>query len=174
VIAFSSPIKTSTKVLEPRRQLVLATTAADVTAAAGSSASSVDAGAAPAVSKAKTKAAEGWIPLITEAEWGLPTTPVFLKMQITYPVLNAAINRLNAFVTKSVLSNLKDETYLESFSKDEMNQIVTSSEYGDALDANGAPIVFNMKVIALGLVKLKRLDVSNENGVTVYKVKRFY
>ena len=188
IIAFSSPIKTSTKILEPRRQLVLAsTTAAAVTATAITAADTTDSDSNTSVgtltltqvhTAPNPNPVEGWIPLITETEWGLPSTPVFLKMQISYQVLNAAIQRLNMFVAKNLLSNLKDQTYLESFSKDEMNQIVTDvddmSMTPSVLGEDDKPVVFNMKVIALGLVKLKRLDVSNENGVTVYKVKRFY
>jgi len=47
-----------------------------------------------------------------------------------------------------------------------MNNIINNT--------NNTNNTINMKVISLGLVQMKRLEISNENSVKVYKVKRFY
>jgi hypothetical protein len=59
------------------------------------------------------------------------------------------------------------QTQPMSFSQQELDDTLTKC--GDAV----APPL-NVKAITLGLVHLKRLDLGAENGVKVFKVRRFY
>jgi hypothetical protein len=104
-------------------------------------------------------ALEGWIPLITAADWD--AAPLSLKMQIALNQLNAGIEDLNRFIAEH--TSLQ-KTRLESFTMEEMTAIV-AAHLGSGVSVN---------VFALSLVHLKRLDLGMENSIRVYKVRRFY
>ena len=80
--------------------------------------------------------------------------------QITLEVLNAGIDCLNQFIAEHTS---KQNTRLETFTLEEMTQIVVGSL---------GKVTIN--VFALSLVQLKRLDLGMENSIRVYKVRRFY
>lgn len=103
-------------------------------------------------------ASDGWIPLVSEEEWS--KAPSFLKLQFGLPAMNKMLTLLNQFLAETMKSSSK---HLESFSYEEIVRIV-----GTAIEPS--PI----KVVVLGLVHLKRLDVGTENSIKVYKIRRFY
>jgi len=70
-------------------------------------------------------------------------------------VLNCIIDALNVYIATHQGSGR-----LETFTDEEITKM--------------APSVKNIKIVCLGLVQLKRLDLGQENGVKVYKVRRFY
>ena len=74
--------------------------------------------------------------------------------------MRVAVTALNKFIETAQSSN---KHHLESFTADEMERVV-----GDRVPAS------SVKVIVLGLVHLKRLDICTENSIKVYKVRRFY
>ena len=74
--------------------------------------------------------------------------------------MNIAVGALNKFIESAQSVN---KHRLESFTADEMEKVV-----GNKVPAS------SVKVIVLGLVHLKRLDICTENSIKVYKVRRFY
>ena len=74
--------------------------------------------------------------------------------------MNIAVGALNKFIESAQSAN---KHRLESFTADEMEKVV-----GNKVPAS------SVKVIVLGLVHLKRLDICTENSIKVYKVRRFY
>lgn len=85
-------------------------------------------------------------------------------MQLNLSVLNASLDALNKHIEDvQARESQASKARLESFTEDEMASIV-----GDKLD--GKPV----KTVILGLVHCKRLDVTTENCIKVYKVRRFY
>ena len=110
-IEFSSPIK-MIKVLEPRRNIVLADAQMGIVPNKGinnspsksQSAHSNTTATVQDINK-ENEVKEGWIPLISASEWDA-NAPVFLKLQIQYELLNIAIQRLNSFIATSVINNI--------------------------------------------------------------------
>jgi hypothetical protein len=109
-------------------------------------------------SAASANSDNGWIPLVSEEEWS--KAPSFLKLQFGLSAMNKMLTLLNQFIAENMKTSSK---HLESFSYEEIVRIVQS-----AIDPS--PI----KVVVLGLVHLKRLDVGTENSIKVYKIRRFY
>jgi hypothetical protein len=105
----------------------------------------------------RTNDSDGWIPSIDSAEW--ETSPSFLKMQVAMETLNEALQRLNEYIA----DNGGCKGRLEFFCDEEMVKILGGS-------VGATPL----KIVVLGLVHLKRLDISTENSVKVYKTRRFY
>ena len=105
---------------------------------------------------------QGWIPEITSAEYA--QAPVFLRLQLPLPVLNAAIGSLNVFISQDHAP--KNSKRLESFSDEEIEEVVGNK------GTHGCGV--SSKVIVLGLVSLNRLDFTTEHSVKVYRVRRFY
>lgn len=104
----------------------------------------------------------GWIPMVEEQEW--KQAPSFMKMQFELQALNVTLRLLNEFIaSNSAAADGGFSKRLETFSFDEIIKIV-----GNRIEP--API----RVVVLGLVHFKRLDVGTENSVKVYKVRRFY
>lgn len=104
---------------------------------------------------------------------------MYVAIQVPESVLNEAITQFNLYIEKnSLLSNnrisngvttIATDTSLrhqklESFVEDEMVNIMGGTLIGKT----------PLKTIVLGLVHLKRLDISTENYIKVYKVRRFY
>ena len=83
-----------------------------------------------------------------------------ITSQISIETLNAGIDCLNQFIADNTT---KEKSRLETFTLDEMSQIVAPAL---------GPVTVN--VFALSLVQLKRLDLGMENSIRVYKVRRFY
>lgn len=107
-------------------------------------------------------AENGWIPHVTEDEWKL--APSFLKMQFKLADLNTTLSLLNKFIAENLTKTENGfSKRLETFSLDEIVRIV-----GDRIGE--APL----KIVVLGLVHFKKLDVGTENSVKVYKIRRFY
>jgi len=107
----------------------------------------------------------GWIPLVSQEEWN--DAPSFLKLQVSADALNGALCELNKHIdatTESEGSSSHRKRHLESFSQEELEQIV------DTHHIRNTP----MRVVVLGLVHLKRLDICTENSIKVYRVRRFY
>jgi hypothetical protein len=107
-------------------------------------------------------AENGWIPQVSEEEW--KTAPSFLKMQFGISDINETLTLLNKFIAENLTKTESGfSKRLETFSFDEIVRIVGNS-------IGSAPI----KVVVLGLVHFKKLDVGTENSVKVYKIRRFY
>lgn len=107
-------------------------------------------------------AENGWIPLVCEDEW--KSAPSFLRMQFGLSDINETLTLLNKFIAENLTKTESGfSKRLETFSFDEIVRIVGSS-------IGSAPI----KVVVLGLVHFKKLDVGTENSVKVYKIRRFY
>ena len=60
------------------------------------------------------------------------------------------------------LSNRRN--HVESFSQEEIEQLMQNDEI------HSTPL----KIILLGLVHLKRLDICTENSIKVYKARKYY
>ena len=82
---------------------------------------------------------------------------LILSQQNSMAVLNTIIDGLNAYIAAQ---QHLGHGRLETFTDEEIAAI--------------APSVKNIKIVCLGLVQLKRLDLGHENGVKVYQVRRFY
>ena len=83
-------------------------------------------------------------------------SPSFLRMQNSLETLNTAITALNGRICPDSGTGKR----LETFTDDEI--------------AAAVPDITNVKVVCLGLVHLKRLDIGSENGIKVYKVRLYY
>ncbi len=111
--------------------------------------------------------AEGWIPFIQTEEWS--NAPLSLRLQVSIEILNTSISSLNNFIVEQQKNKINSQTNmnnlrLESFTLEEMSQILDKNQLGAT----------SVNVIALSLVNLKRLDLGTENSVRVYKVRRYY
>jgi hypothetical protein len=99
----------------------------------------------------------GWIPLLKEEEFD--HAPSFLRMQSSLSTLNDTLDKLNTHIaTKATDNNINSR--LESFTEDEIKKL--------------CPELPNSKVVAYALVQLGKLDMGTENGIKVFKVRRYY
>ena len=101
---------------------------------------------------------EGSIPSIAEEEY--LNAPHFLRKQIPLHLLNLAIEEINQEI-------VEDAETSEFFFQEDLEDIVV-----DILDETQETIV--PKTVLLALVQFKRLDLGNEGGTKVYKLRRFY
>jgi hypothetical protein len=124
---------------------------------------SLDAFSPPKTSKIlqprKGASSVGWIPLVSDKEWR--DAPVFLQKQATVEALNGALSSLNARIASTPIRT--DQRHIESLTTEELEGVIREC----CLDTP-------LKVLTMGLVHLKRLDIGTENSIKVYRIRRFY
>jgi hypothetical protein len=102
----------------------------------------------------------GWIPLVSDTEWR--DAPVFLQKQATVEALNEALGALNCHIAKTPPART-DQRHIESLTTEELEKVIGKR----CLETPA-------KVLTMGLVHLKRLDICTENSIKVYRIRRFY
>lgn len=75
--------------------------------------------------------------------------------------MNGALAAINSHIEETQTKS--DQKYIESLSADELERIFRKMSFETPA-----------KVLIMGLVHLKRLDICTENSIKVYKIRRFY
>lgn len=102
----------------------------------------------------------GWIPLVSDMEWR--DAPVFLQKQATVEALNEALGALNTHIANTPPVRT-DPRHIESLTTEELERVIGKQ-------CRETPA----KVLTMGLVHLKRLDIFTENSIKVYRIRRYY
>lgn len=82
-----------------------------------------------------------------------------------------ALNRVLRLINEKIACEMTAYTqcgrkgHIESFSQEELESLIERNDTSDSTP---------LKILLLGLVHLKRLDICTENSIKVYRPKRYY